>query len=116
MWTSAAVMFVIQHFCDIVFVLSSYDYDGLCYIIDLDPCLSVTHQRSYLYKIYLYKTYNKESPIVIEIKLQGRQAFLISLNKALLASDMLYNITFNNIEVIQVSPSYNSIVKFIYYI
>ena len=61
--------YVIQHFCDIVFVLSSYDYEGLRYTIELDPCLSVTHQRSYLYKIYLYETYNKESPIVIEIKL-----------------------------------------------
>ena len=29
---------------------------------------------------------------------------------------MLYNVTFNNIVVIQVSPSFNSIVKFIYYI
>ena len=61
--------YVIQHFSDIVFVLSSYDNEGLCYTIELDPCLSVTHQRSYLYKIYLYRTYNKESPIVIEIKL-----------------------------------------------
>ena len=61
--------YVIQHFCDIVFVLSSYDYEGLCYTIELDPFLSVTHQRSYLYKIYLYKIYNKESPIVIEIEL-----------------------------------------------
>ena len=60
--------------------------------------------------MYLYKTYNKESPIVIEIKLQRRQASLIILNKALLASDMLYNITFNNIVGIQVSPSFNSIV------
>ena len=59
--------YVIQHFCDIVFVPSSYDYEGLCNTIDLR--LSVTHQRSYLYKIYLYKTYNKESPIVVEIKL-----------------------------------------------
>ena len=39
--------YVIQHFCDIVFVLSSFDYDGICYTIELDPCLSVTNQRSY---------------------------------------------------------------------
>ena len=63
--------YVIQHFFNIVLVLSSYDYEGLWYIIELDPCLSVTLNlyRSYLYKIYLYETYNKESPIVIEIKL-----------------------------------------------
>ena len=48
--------YVIQHFCDNVFVLSSYDYEGLCYTIELDLCLSVTHQRSYLiYKIYFIK-------------------------------------------------------------
>ena len=35
--------YVIQHFCDIVYVLSSYDYEGLCYTIELDPCLSFTH-------------------------------------------------------------------------
>ena len=40
---------------------------------------------------------------------------LISLNKAL-ASDKLYNITFNNVVVTQVSPSFSSIVKFILHI
>ena len=64
--------YVIQHFCDVFFVLFSYDYEGLCYTIELDPCLSVTHQRSYLYKIYLYKTYNKESPIVnVKLKVKS---------------------------------------------
>ena len=38
--------YVIQHFCDIVFVLSSFDYEGLSFL-----------------------SHNKESPIVIEIKL-----------------------------------------------
>ena len=39
--------YVIQHFCDVVFVFSSYDYEGLCYTIELDLFLSVTQQRSY---------------------------------------------------------------------
>ena len=39
--------YVIQHFCDVVFVFSSYDYEGLCYTIELDLFLSVMQQRSY---------------------------------------------------------------------
>ena len=46
--------YVIQHFCDIVFVPSSYDYEGLCNTID--PRLSVTHQRSYTKYIYIKHT------------------------------------------------------------
>ena len=36
--------YVIQHFCDVVFVLSSYDYEGLCYTVEFDLFLSVTQQ------------------------------------------------------------------------
>ena len=45
--------YVIQHFCDVVFVLSSYDYEGLCYTVELDLFLSVTQQRSYTQNIFI---------------------------------------------------------------
>ena len=44
----------IQHFCDIVFVPSSYDYEGLCNTIELrSPSFCHTPKKLFIQNIFI---------------------------------------------------------------
>ena len=54
--------YVIQHFCDIVFVPSSYGYEGLCNTIKTPVFLS--HTKEVIYTKYIYIKHTTKSHLL----------------------------------------------------